>query len=92
MVVIGKSMQIQYKKVKTYKGIHTCASTFDQKQMSAAWIAKHYEKDIRMNPTWPISAFQKKIVNDWHCQVSTYLMGRAKRMALSIIRGNHVDQ
>ena len=70
--------------IKTYMRTHTCSETFKQSQMTARWIAEHYENDIRMNPTWPIPALQKKIVNDWRCQVSIDIVGRAKRMALEL--------
>ncbi|WOG86245.1 hypothetical protein DCAR_0205446 [Daucus carota subsp. sativus] len=60
--------------------------------MTSKWIAEHYENEIRMNPTWPLGAFHKKIVNDWGCEVSLYAVGRAKRKALQVIKGHHVKQ
>lgn len=65
--------------IKVYKPVHTCIQTFDQKQINSRWIANYYENDIRMNPTWPLSAFLKKVVNDWGCHVSIYAIARAKR-------------
>ena len=78
--------------IKTYHRNHTCGTTFDQKQISSSWLAKEYENDIRMNLTWPLASFQKKIINDWHCHVSISMVGRAKRLAMKNIRGDHVQQ
>ena len=78
--------------IKVYNPKHTCTATFHQKQINSRWIAEHYEDDIRMNPTWPLSAFLKKVVNDWHCHVSVFAIARAKRKALQNINGKHVDQ
>lgn len=60
--------------------------------MSSKWIAEYYENDIRMNPSWPIGALHKKVVNDWGCEVSIHAVGRAKRKALQVIKGNHIAQ
>ncbi|XP_074337085.1 uncharacterized protein LOC141674263 [Apium graveolens] len=38
-----------------------------------------------MNPTYPLAAFLKKIVNDWHCHVSVYAIARAKKKSLGNI-------
>ncbi|XP_074352049.1 uncharacterized protein LOC141691210 [Apium graveolens] len=60
--------------------------------MTSKWITEYYENDIRMNPTWPLGAFRKKVVNDWGCEVSIYAIGRAKNKALKVIRGNNEAQ
>ncbi|XP_063943790.1 uncharacterized protein LOC135150742 [Daucus carota subsp. sativus] len=78
--------------IKVYEPNHTCTQTFNQKQINSKWIAEYYEDDIRMNPTWPLSAFLKKVVNDWGCHVSIYAIARAKRKALEKINGRHVEQ
>lgn len=63
-IYASKMKNIPTYQVKTLMPTHSCAPTFDQKQMSSTFLAKHYENDIRMNPTWPLAAFQKKIIND----------------------------
>lgn len=78
--------------IKVYKPKHTCNTTFHQKQINSRWIADEYEDEIRMNPTWPLSSFLKKVVNDWHYHVSIYAIWRAKKKALEKINGKHVDQ
>ncbi|WOG93543.1 hypothetical protein DCAR_0312829 [Daucus carota subsp. sativus] len=78
--------------IKVYDSNHTCTPTFHQKQINSRWIAEHYEDDIRMNPTWPLSSFLQKVVNDLHCHVSIFAIARAKRKALAKIKGQHVDQ
>ena len=77
--------------IRTYHGKHTCQSTFQQKQISANWIAKRYIDEIRMNPNWEGEAFQKKIVNDLGCHVNRSMCYRAKNKALKIINGTHEE-
>lgn len=57
--------------------------------MISKWIAEYYKNKIRMNPTWPLGAFRKKIISDWSCDVIIYAIGRAKNYTLKVIRGNH---
>ena len=78
--------------IKAYHSKHTCLPTFHQKQINSRWIANYYENELRMNPTWPLSAFHKKVVNDWNCHVSIHAIGRAKRKALEKINGNYAEQ
>ena len=78
--------------IKTFYPVHTCMPTFNQKQINSAWLAKYYEKEIRMNPSWPINAFHQKIVNDLKCNVSRHAVYRAKARALVKINGTHAEQ
>ena len=71
---------------------HTCMPTFQQKQINSVWLAEHYEKEIRMNPEWPTTAFHKKIFNDLKCEVSKHAVYRAKTRALMKINGTHEAQ
>lgn len=78
--------------IKTFIPKHTCMPTFKQKQINSKWLADYYEKEIRMNPTWPINSFHKKIVNDLKCNVSKHAAYRAKARALKKINGTHEEQ
>lgn len=78
--------------IKSLKTVHTCVPTFKQKLINSAWLAEHYEKEIRMNPGWPIPAFHRKIFNDLKCEVSKHSVYRAKRRALIKINGTHEIQ
>lgn len=91
-VYASKMQRTDSYQIKVYNPNHTCSTTFHQKQINSRWIAEQYEDDIRMNPTWPLQSFLQKVVNDWHCHVSVFAIGRAKRKALEKIRGKHVDQ
>nr|XP_017239829.1 PREDICTED: uncharacterized protein LOC108212616 [Daucus carota subsp. sativus] len=92
-VIYASKMQLtDTYQIKVYDSNHTCTPTFHQKQINSRWIAEHYEDDIRMNPTWPLSSFLQKVVNDLHCHVSIFAIARAKRKALAKIKGQHVDQ
>ena len=78
--------------IKTYFGEHSCMPTFNQRQINSKWLAEFYEKEIRMNPSWPINSFRKKIVNDLKCNVSKHAVYRAKTRALVKINGTHAEQ
>lgn len=78
--------------IKTFNPVHTCMPTFNQKQINSRWLSEYYEKDIRMNPSWPIDAFHKKIVNELKCHVSKHAVYRAKARALKKINGTHKEQ
>lgn len=78
--------------IKTFNSIHTCQPTFHQKQISVAWIARAYEDEIRMNPSWDNDAFQRKLVNDLRCEIKKSMWYRAKQMALKVINGSHEKQ
>ena len=45
-----------------------------------------------MNPTWPVAAFQQKVVNDLKCEISKHAIYRAKTRALVKINGTHQEQ
>ena len=51
--------------IKTICAKHTCNPVWEQKQVTASWLAEQYEEEIRMNPTWPVESFQLKAVNDF---------------------------
>ncbi|KAL8156231.1 hypothetical protein AgCh_001359 [Apium graveolens] len=55
-------------------------------------VADYYETELRMNPTWPVNAFHRKIVNDLKFDVSKHTVYRAKRRALMKISGTHEEQ
>ena len=78
--------------IRTMVNKHTCMPTFHQKQINSVWLAEHYEKEIRMNPSWPVAAFHKKIFNDFKCEVSKHAVYRAKTRALLKINGTHRAQ
>lgn len=78
--------------VRIFNRNHTCMPTFKQKQINSTWIAEHYLNEIRMNPSWPVPNFHKKIVNDLKCDVSRHAVYRAKRKALLKINGTHQIQ
>ena len=46
-----RSSAFQIKSIYTQ---HTCNPVWEQKQLTASWIAEQYEEQIRMNPTWPV--------------------------------------
>ncbi|XP_074352940.1 uncharacterized protein LOC141692100 [Apium graveolens] len=78
--------------IRTLVRKHTCMPTFKQKQINLVWLAEHYEKEIRMNPGWPVKAFHKKIFNDLKVEVSKHAVYRAKTRALLKINDTHKEQ
>ena len=78
--------------IRSLSKVHTCMPTFKQKLLNSTWLAQHYEKEIRMNPGWPIKNFHMKIMNDLKCEVSKHSVYRAKRRAIIKINGTHEIQ
>lgn len=78
--------------IKTLCLQHTCNPCWEQKQVNSTWIAKFYEDEIRMNPSWPAQAFQSRVVNDLKCNISQTMIYRALRKAKEQIIGKHEDE
>lgn len=45
-----------------------------QKQVNFNWIAKTYEDELRMKPTWPTEAFRHKVVNNLKYEISSIMI------------------
>ena len=78
--------------IKTLNKKHTCTPTFKQKQINSKWIADYYETELKMNPTWPVNAFHKKILNDLKCEASKHAVHRTKRRVIMKISGTHEER
>ena len=78
--------------IKTVCNIHTCTPTWVQKQINSTWLARTYEEEIRMNPSWPLQAFHAKVVNDLKCNISLTMAYRAMRKARETITGRHEEE
>lgn len=90
-IYANKCQKTDSYQIRTYQGKHTCQLTWEQKQLSADWIATRYMDEIRINPSWECEAFQKKVVNDLGCQVNKSMCYRAKTIALKAINGTHEE-
>ncbi|XP_074346299.1 uncharacterized protein LOC141685077 [Apium graveolens] len=90
-IYANKCQKTDSYQIRTYQNKHTCQLTWEQKQLSADWIARRYMDEIRMNHSWECEAFQKKVVNDLGCQVNKSMCYRAKVIALKAINGTHEE-
>ncbi|KAL0350430.1 UNVERIFIED_CONTAM: hypothetical protein Sradi_4192200 [Sesamum radiatum] len=73
--------------IKTIKGEHTCARTYDNRLANASYIAKRIEKAIRDHPTIPVQQLKNRILSKCNVDVSRFKVMRAKKEALERIRG-----
>ncbi|KAK4404145.1 hypothetical protein Sango_0783100 [Sesamum angolense] len=78
--------------IKTIKGEHTCARTYDNKLANASYIAKRIENAIRDHPTIPVQQLKNKILSKCNVDVSRFKVMRAKKEALERIRGDDAKQ
>ena len=78
--------------IKTICNTHTCSPTWVQKQINSSWLARSYEHEVRMNPSWPLQAFHAKLVNDLKCNISETMAYRALRKAKETIIGKHEEE
>ncbi|KAL0354599.1 UNVERIFIED_CONTAM: hypothetical protein Sradi_3906800 [Sesamum radiatum] len=78
--------------IKTIKGEHTCARTYDNRLANASYIAKRIEKAIRDHPTIPVQQLKNRILSKCNVDVSRFKVMRAKREALERIRGDDAKQ
>ncbi|XP_074349874.1 uncharacterized protein LOC141689471 [Apium graveolens] len=82
-----KQQRLSNIQIRTLYKLHTCNPIWVQKQLNSTWIARAYEHEIKMNPTWPTYAFHAKVVNDLQCHVSEIMVYRALRKAKDAMKG-----
>ncbi|KAK4389580.1 hypothetical protein Sango_2295000 [Sesamum angolense] len=78
--------------IKTIKGEHTCARTYDNKLANASYIAKRIENAIRDHPTIPVQQLKNRNFSKCNVDVSRFKVMRAKKEALERIRGADAKQ
>ncbi|KAG5556147.1 hypothetical protein RHGRI_006689 [Rhododendron griersonianum] len=83
----GESFQ-----VKTYKKKHKCLRSFRVRHVTSMYLANKYVDSIRSNPDMPLEHLQERVRKDIVVNVSTTQAYRAKRKALDLIEGTHLEQ
>ncbi|KAL0374669.1 UNVERIFIED_CONTAM: hypothetical protein Sradi_3382600 [Sesamum radiatum] len=78
--------------IKTIKGQHTCARTYDNSLAKTSYLAKRMENAIRDNPNIPIQQLKNTILRKCNVEVSRIKVLRAKKTALEAIRGADTKQ
>ncbi|KAL0325415.1 UNVERIFIED_CONTAM: hypothetical protein Sradi_5110800 [Sesamum radiatum] len=58
--------------IKTIKGEHTCARTYDIRIANATYIAKRIENAIRDHPTIPVQQLKNRIISKCNVDVSRF--------------------
>lgn len=71
---------------------HICNRQWENYAINSNWIAKHYEDEIRMNPTWGLDAFHNRVVNDLNMGSLKKSSLQTKMKALQAINGKHEEQ
>ncbi|KAK4383492.1 hypothetical protein Sango_2769200 [Sesamum angolense] len=78
--------------IREYNSVHTCARSFNVKNVNSGWLSKKYEDSFRTDPNRAVKGFRKDVIKDIRCNVSKYQAYRAKRKALNAIDGAADDQ
>ncbi|KAL0307087.1 UNVERIFIED_CONTAM: hypothetical protein Sradi_6126000 [Sesamum radiatum] len=73
--------------IKTLKGNHTCARTYENSLAKATYLATRMESSIRDHPDIPIQQLKNRILRKCNVEVSRFKVLRAKKKALEAIRG-----
>ncbi|KAL0371235.1 UNVERIFIED_CONTAM: hypothetical protein Sangu_0441600 [Sesamum angustifolium] len=73
--------------IKTLKGNHTCARTYQNSLAKATYLATRMESSIRDHPDIPIQQLKNRILRKCNVEVSRFKVLRAKKKALEAIRG-----
>lgn len=94
--VYGTSMLQRCKESSHLKslGYKKCilVAEWDNYCINAEWIAKKYEDDLRMNPTWGLDQFHTKVVKDLDIGVSRSLAYRATKRTIKNIEGSAEEE
>ncbi|KAL0346028.1 UNVERIFIED_CONTAM: hypothetical protein Sradi_4434100 [Sesamum radiatum] len=78
--------------IREYNSVHTCARSFNVKNVNSGWLSKKYEDSFRTDPNRVVKGFRKDVIKDIRCNVSKYQAYRGKRKALNAIDGATDDQ
>ncbi|KAK4406178.1 hypothetical protein Sango_0624300 [Sesamum angolense] len=78
--------------IKTLKGNHTCARTYQNSLAKATYLATRMESSIRDHPDIPIQQLKNRILRKCNVEVSRFKVLRAKKKALEAIRGSDALQ
>ena len=58
----------------------------------SGFLAEKYESEFRINPSWPITAFHKRVLMDIQVDFNPNVLRRARRKCMKNIKGIDADQ
>ncbi|KAH1064613.1 hypothetical protein J1N35_029600 [Gossypium stocksii] len=71
---------------------HTCSKVYKNRNVTSAWIGKHYKEKFIADPYYSLKSLQQDVKRDFCCLVSLTKCRRAKLRALELIEGAHKAQ
>ncbi|KAI3451306.1 hypothetical protein Pfo_007971 [Paulownia fortunei] len=74
--------------VREYNPKHSCLLTFHVKNVKTNWLSERYITKFHSDLKRHVKGFRIDVINDIRCHVSKQQAYRAKRKALSMIKGN----
>ncbi|KAE8680401.1 hypothetical protein F3Y22_tig00111390pilonHSYRG00043 [Hibiscus syriacus] len=78
--------------IKSLNDEHTCLKGFENANITAKWITKHYFQSFHVDPNYYVKSLKQDMRNDYGIMVSTSKCSRAKFIALEKLHGNHTEQ
>ncbi|KAL0413628.1 UNVERIFIED_CONTAM: hypothetical protein Sradi_1564500 [Sesamum radiatum] len=58
--------------IREYNSVHTCARSFNVKNVNSGWLSKKYEDSFRTDPNRAVKEFRKDVIKDIRRNVSKY--------------------
>ncbi|KAK4384514.1 hypothetical protein Sango_3053000 [Sesamum angolense] len=69
--------------IREYNSVHTCARSFNVKNVNSGWLSKKDEESFKFDPNRIAKGFKKDVIKDIMCNASKYQAYNAKRKALN---------
>lgn len=79
-------------KLRKFMNQYTCGRSHDVQQIDAKWIAKEYVEEFRTDRDWKVKSLKASVLRDTKIGIPKYKAYRAKREAVKMVLGDHVEQ
>lgn len=74
--------------IRSIRPNHICGHQTINPKCTSQYLAERYLEDLRDDPTWKLSSFQKRAKRECRCEVGYYKVYYAKKIALKMIFGD----
>jgi hypothetical protein len=79
-------------RVNTLVDKHNCGIVFNNRLLTAPWLANHFIENFRLNPNMDYQSFRDMMASAKFSDISTTKFYRAKKLAREMLEGSVRDQ